>query len=93
MCFGDAELLSPTHNLLQLLELLALLVDEQLRVTDDVEEEHMPNLVTRPGVALVSHALVLRRHQEATKRNRVRAGVDEMGIEDFAARWPRQSVR
>jgi hypothetical protein len=37
-------LLRSANNLFQLTNLLSLLVDEQLRVTDDVDEQDVPNL-------------------------------------------------
>ena len=39
--FPGAELLSRAHDLLQLLQLRALLADQQLRVTNDIEEENV----------------------------------------------------
>src|SRR5438552_1929197 len=38
-CLRQAELLRSTNDLLQRLKLLALLVNEQLRVTDNVDEQ------------------------------------------------------
>src|SRR5439155_8754180 len=37
--FSEPELLGAAHDFLQLLNLVSLLVDHQLRVTDDVDEE------------------------------------------------------
>ena len=55
--FGDAELFRSAHNLFQLLKLLALLVDEQLRVTDDVDEQDMADLEFYVGEMLGGHGL------------------------------------
>ncbi len=43
-CFGETELLGTAHDLLQRLNLLALLVDEQFGVTDDVDEQDVSDL-------------------------------------------------
>src|SRR5439155_4556801 len=42
--FSQAELLRPAHHLFQCLKLLALLGDEQFRVTDDIDEQDVPDL-------------------------------------------------
>jgi hypothetical protein len=42
--FGEPELLGAAHDFLQLLNLVSLLVDHQLRVTDDVDEQDVPDL-------------------------------------------------
>ncbi len=42
--FGETDLLRSAHDLYQLLDLLTLFVDEQLRVTNDVDEQDMPDL-------------------------------------------------
>jgi hypothetical protein len=41
-CF--AELFSATDNLVELLQSAGLLIDQQLGVTDNVDEEHVGNL-------------------------------------------------
>jgi hypothetical protein len=43
-CFRQSELLRSANNFFQLTNLLSLLVNEQLRVTDDVDEQDVPNL-------------------------------------------------
>ena len=43
------------HNLVQLLQRFRLLVDQQLRVTDDVHEEDMGNLEAQLRLLLVRH--------------------------------------
>jgi hypothetical protein len=42
--FSQAELLRAAHDLFQCLKLLALLGDEQLGVTDNVDEQDVPDL-------------------------------------------------
>src|SRR5438094_147440 len=42
--FSQAELLRAAHDLFQCLQLLALLGDEQFGITDDVDEENVPDL-------------------------------------------------
>src|SRR6266700_3329743 len=42
--FSQTELLRPAHDLIQCLKLLALLGDEQFGITDDVDEENVPDL-------------------------------------------------
>ncbi|HEX4667233.1 MAG TPA: hypothetical protein VH207_11585 [Chthoniobacterales bacterium] len=42
--FRGTDRTGPAHDFLQLLQLLALLANEQLRVTDDIEEENVPDL-------------------------------------------------
>src|SRR5438874_13059453 len=42
--FSQAELLRAAHDLFQCLKLLALLGDEQFGITDDVDEENVPDL-------------------------------------------------
>jgi hypothetical protein len=43
-CSGDRALLGSAQDFLQSLQPFTLLVDEQLRVTDDVDEQDMANL-------------------------------------------------
>ena len=43
-CFGLSELLGSPNNLLQRIELSALLVNRQLRIADNVNEENMSDL-------------------------------------------------
>src|SRR6266487_734173 len=42
--FSQAELLRAAHDLFQCLQLLALLGDKQFGITDDVDEENVPDL-------------------------------------------------
>jgi hypothetical protein len=42
--FGETDLVRATHNLPQNVELLTLLIDQQLRVTNDVDKQDMPDL-------------------------------------------------
>src|SRR5437763_2881645 len=42
--FSQAELLRPAYDLFQCLKLLALLSDEHFRVTDNVDEQNVPDL-------------------------------------------------
>jgi hypothetical protein len=52
---GQTELLSPTHNFFQRLELLALLSDEQPRVSDNVDEQNVTDLKLHVGWRLGCH--------------------------------------
>src|SRR5207248_1279835 len=51
-----AELLGVADDLVEEAEQLPLLVTKQLGVTDDVYEQHMPDLQTRIGAELNRHA-------------------------------------
>src|SRR5207245_3211263 len=55
VCFGHEELLRSANDLFYLLKLLALLVDEQLRITDDVDEQDMSDFKFHIGGLLGRH--------------------------------------
>ena len=55
--FGQTELLGAAHDFSQRLHLLALIVDEQLGVTDDVDEQDMPDLEFYFGRGLSWHEI------------------------------------
>ena len=57
--FGDPELLGCPNDLLQRLQLLALLSDEQFGVTDDVDEKDMPDLESKIVLRFRRHSLFL----------------------------------
>jgi len=42
--FGNAELFGTTDNLSEVLHVLTLLVEKQLRITDQIHEQNVPNL-------------------------------------------------
>jgi hypothetical protein len=52
---AGAELLRSANNLFQLTNLLSLLVNEQLRVTDDVDEQDVPNLELEIRLRMSGH--------------------------------------
>ena len=58
--FRGTELLSPAHDLLQLLQLRALLANEQLRVPDDVQEKNVPDLETQLRLLFFGHLTLFR---------------------------------
>src|SRR5438132_195361 len=68
-CFRDAELLGAAYDLLQLLELLALFIDEQLRVTNNVEKKNVPDLAAELRTGLVRHRLFLLSGKSQAKGN------------------------
>src|SRR5438067_37045 len=53
--FSQAELLRPAHDLFQSLKLLALLGDEQFGITDNVDEENVPDFQLDLFVNLSGH--------------------------------------
>ena len=53
--FRFAHRFRVAHNLIQLLQRFRLLVDQQLRVADDVDEEDMRDLEAQLRLLLVSH--------------------------------------
>src|SRR5260370_37197014 len=57
--FSEAELLRAAHDLFQCLKKLALLRDEHFRVTDDVDEQDMPDLKFHVGGRLGRHEFLL----------------------------------
>ena len=54
-CLRCAHRVGLTHNLVQLLQRFRLLVNQQLRVTDDVHEEDMGDLEAQLHLLLVRH--------------------------------------
>jgi hypothetical protein len=56
--FGDAELRGSAHNLHQLSNLLGLLINQQLRVTDNIDKQNMTDLEPYVG-GMFGHAWLL----------------------------------
>src|SRR5881396_3102597 len=62
-CLCSAELLCCARDFPQLLQLLGLLVNEQLGITDDVDEENVPDFELHIGFG--RHAISLPRSSES----------------------------
>jgi hypothetical protein len=56
-CFRSAETFGAPHDLIQLLEQLNLLIDQQFRVTDNVDQQEMCDLEWEIGLRLSGRIL------------------------------------
>ena len=85
-CFGDPKLLGCPNDLLERLQLLALLSDEQFGVTDDVDEEDMPDL--EPDLFFTFGGHVPRRFTHILRGSVEKITIDNRASQGWAGGWP-----
>jgi hypothetical protein len=86
LCFGELELLGAPHDLLQGLQALALLGDEQLGVTNNVDEQDVPDLQLDFLVDLGGHI------SAPTERRRMKYNLD-LTADSREQSWPSENDR